>query len=326
MFEFAWPWIFLLLPLPLLTWYLLPPLAARHGSALRIPYLEDFSTVAADEMISINSRKLPLLLLLLGWLMLVTAAARPVWVGDPVEVSRSGRDLMLAIDLSGSMEEEDFQLRGRRVDRLTATKAVAGEFIKKREGDRVGLILFGDQAYLQTPLTFDRQTVHRLLNESATRLAGRSTAIGDAIGLAIKQLRKQEDRQQVLILMTDGTNTAGRVGPLEAAKMAAQEGLKIYTVGIGAISRPRRGLFGMRAAGRSDLDEKTLKAIAKETGGQYFRAHNTKKFARIYEELDRLEPVEKELESYRPRRDLFQWPLLLFMLMIAITLWLRRSR
>ncbi len=325
MFEFAWPWMFLLLPLPLLVWYLIPPLAARHGSALRIPYLDDFSAVAADE-ISVSSSKLPLLLLLLGWLALVTATARPAWVGDPVEVSRSGRDLMLAIDLSGSMEEKDFELRGRRVDRLTATKAVAGEFIKKREGDRIGLILFGDQAYLQTPLTFDRQTVHRLLNESATRLAGRNTAIGDAIGLAIKQLRKQEDRQQVLILMTDGTNTAGRVGPLEAAKMAAQEKLKIYTVGIGAAPRTRRGLLGMRSAGRSDLDEKTLKAIAKETGGQYFRAHNTREFARIYEELDRLEPVEKEMESYRPRHDLFQWPLLLFMLFSAVTLWLRRSR
>ncbi len=325
MFEFAWPWMFLLLPLPLLVWYLIPPLAARHGSALRIPYLDDFSAVAADE-ISVSSSKLPLLLLLLGWLALVTATARPAWVGDPVEVSRSGRDLMLAIDLSGSMEEKDFQLRGRRVDRLTATKAVAGEFIKKREGDRIGLILFGDQAYLQTPLTFDRQTVHRLLNESATRLAGRNTAIGDAIGLAIKQLRKQEDRQQVLILMTDGTNTAGRVGPLEAAKMAAQEKLKIYTVGIGAAPRAKRGLFGMRSAGRSDLDEKTLKAIAKETGGQYFRAHNTREFARIYEELDRLEPVEKESESYRPKHDLFQWPLLLFMLFSAVTLWLRRSR
>jgi len=325
MFEFAWPWMFLLLPLPLLVWYLIPPLAARHGSALRIPYLDDFSAVAADE-ISVSSSKLPLLLLLLGWLALITATARPAWVGDPVEVSRSGRDLMLAIDLSGSMEEKDFQLRGRRVDRLTATKAVAGEFIKKREGDRIGLILFGDQAYLQTPLTFDRQTVHRLLNESATRLAGRNTAIGDAIGLAIKQLRKQEDRQQVLILMTDGTNTAGRVGPLEAAKMAAQEKLKIYTVGIGAAPRTKRGLFGMRSAGRSDLDEKTLKAIAKETGGQYFRAHNTREFARIYEELDRLEPVEKESESYRPRHDLFHWPLLLFMLFSAATLWLRRSR
>lgn len=326
MFEFAWPWMFLLLPLPLLIWHFAPPLAARHGSALRIPYLDDFSAVAANE-ISISSSKLPLMLLLLGWLALVAAAARPAWVGDPVEISRSGRDLMLAIDLSGSMEEKDFELRGRRVDRLTATKAVAGEFIKKREGDRIGLILFGDQAYLQTPLTFDRQTVHRLLNESATRLAGRSTAIGDAIGLAIKQLRKQEDRQQVLILMTDGTNTAGRVGPLEAARMAGREKLKIYTVGIGAIPRGRRGPFSMGfSSGRSDLDEKTLKAIAKETGGQYFRAHNTQEFARIYDELDRLEPVEKELESYRPRRDLFQWPLLLFMLFSAVTLWLRRSQ
>ena len=324
MFEFAWPWMFVLLPLPLLVWRLLPPISAMHGSALRIPYLDDFSAAAADD-ISITASRLPLLLLLLAWLALLTAAARPVWVGDAVEISRAGRDLMLAVDLSGSMEERDFQLGGRRVDRLTATKAVAGEFIKKREGDRIGLILFGDQAYLQTPLTFDRQTVHRLLNESVTRLAGRSTAIGDAIGLAIQQLRKQEDRQQVLILMTDGTNTAGRVGPIEAAKMAAQEQLKIYTVGIGAI--PRGGsFFGMRTAGRSDLDESTLKAIAQITGGQYFRAHDTAEFARIYAEVDRLEPVEKELESYRPRRDLFQWPLALFMLCSALTLWLRRSR
>ncbi|MEN8214521.1 MAG: VWA domain-containing protein [Pseudomonadota bacterium] len=325
MFELAWPWMFVLLPLPLLAWYLLPPLAARHGSALRIPYLDDFSAVAADE-ISIGSSKLPLLLLLLGWVALVTAAARPVWVGDAVEISRSGRDLMLAIDLSGSMKQQDFQLQGRRVDRLTATKAVAGEFIKKREGDRIGLILFGTQAYLQTPLTFDRQTVHRLLNESFIEMAGMETAIGDAIGLAIKQLRKQEDRQQVLILMTDGTTTAGRVHPLEAAKMAAQEKLKIYTVGIGAPQKMRRGPFGMRSVGRSDLDEATLKAIASETGGQYFRAHNIGEFARIYEELDRLEPVEKEFESFRPRHDLFQWPLLLFLLLSTLTLWLRRSR
>lgn len=325
MFEFAWPWMFLLLPLPLLVWYLFPPLATRHGSALRIPYLDDFSTVAADE-ISFSSRKLNLTLLLLGWLALITATARPVWVGDAVEISRAGRDLMLAIDLSGSMQQQDFQLGRRRVDRLTATKAVAGEFIKKREGDRIGLILFGTRAYLQAPLTFDRKTVYRLLDESFIGMADQDTAIGDAIGLAIKQLRKQEDRQQVLILMTDGTNTAGRVGPLEAAKMAAQEGLKIYTVGIGAIPRTRRGLFGMRSAGRSDLDEKTLKAIAEETGGQYFRAHNTREFSRIYEELDRLEPVEKELESYRPRQELFQWPLLLFMLFTTATLWLRRSR
>ncbi|MEA3303361.1 MAG: VWA domain-containing protein [Pseudomonadota bacterium] len=325
MFEFAWPWMFLLLPLPLLVWYLMPPLAARHGSALRIPYLDDFSAVAADE-ISISSSKLPLILLLLGWLALVTATARPVWVGEAVEISRSGRDLMLAIDLSGSMQQQDFQVGRRRVDRLTATKAVAGEFIKMREGDRIGLILFGTRAYLQAPLTFDRKTVKQLLDESFIGMADQDTAIGDAIGLAIKQLRKQEDRQQVLILMTDGTNTAGRVTPLEAARMAAQEGLKIYTVGIGSISRTRRGLFGMRARGRSDLDEKTLKAIAKETGGQYFRAHNTQEFARIYEELDRLEPVEKELESYRPKRDLFQWPLLLFMLLGSITLWLRKNR
>ena len=321
-FTFAWPWLLLLAPVPWLLRLLLPASPSGDLLALRVPW---FSAVAGGKAGWMRRPWLALVAALI-WLLLLFAASRPQWIGEIESLPVSGRDLLLAVDISGSMDTQDMILNKTAVNRLKVVKKVAGEFIKRRHGDRVGLILFGSRAYLQTPLTFDRQTVHRLLNESATRLAGRNTAIGDAIGLAIKQLRKQEDRQQVLILMTDGTNTAGRVGPLEAAKMAAQEKLKIYTVGIGAAPRTRRGLLGMRSAGRSDLDEKTLKAIAKETGGQYFRAHNTREFARIYEELDRLEPVEKEMESYRPRHDLFQWPLLLFMLFSAVTLWLRRSR
>ena len=244
--------------------------------------------------------------------MLVTAAARPVWIGEAMTLPVAGRDLMMAVDLSGSMQEQDFILNGQVVDRLIATKAVAGEFVRKRVGDRIGLVLFGDQAYLQAPLTFDRETVLQLLKESVIGLAGERTAIGDAIGLALKRLQNSPEKNRVLILMTDGANTAGSVSPLEAADMAASAGLKIYTVGIGSESDEMRDMFGFQLLNpNADLDEKTLKSIAEKTGGQYFRARDTEEFQRIYAELDRLEPVEKATEHWRPQQELFRWPLLL---------------
>ncbi|MBU1723241.1 MAG: VWA domain-containing protein, partial [Gammaproteobacteria bacterium] len=247
----------------------------------------------------------------LAWVALVTAAARPVWIGDSVALPVAGRDLMMAVDLSGSMQEQDFILDGQVVDRLVATKAVAGEFIRSRKGDRIGLVLFGDQAYLQAPLTFDRQTVLQLLNESAIGLAGERTAIGDAIGLGLKRLQDSPEKNRVMILMTDGANTAGSVSPLEAADMAASAGLKIYTVGIGSESDQMRSVFGFQLMNpAADLDERTLKAIAEKTGGLYFRARDTEEFQHIYAELDRLEPVEKEAEHWRPQTELFRWPLL----------------
>jgi Ca-activated chloride channel family protein len=215
---------------------------------------------------------------------------------------------MLAVDLSGSMEERDFDLHGRRVDRLTATKAVAGDFIDRRVGDRIGLILFGERAYLQAPLTFDRQTVRLLLDEALINIAGPKTAIGDAIGLGVKRLRnKTGDR--VMILLSDGENTAGEVDPLKAAELAADEGLKIYTIGIGAESVSSR-FFGMniRRSGKG-LDEKTLKQIASKTGGRYFRAKNTSELTEIYHLIDEMEPVESENRIYRPIDPLYHWPL-----------------
>jgi Ca-activated chloride channel family protein len=223
---------------------------------------------------------------------------------------------MLAVDLSGSMEEQDFMLNGQVVDRLTATKAVAGDFIRKRTGDRIGLVLFGDRAYVQVPLTFDRQTVLQLLNESALGLAGQRTAIGDAIGLALKRLQNSPEKNRVLILMTDGANTAGNVTPLDAAEMAAAKGLKIYTVGIGSENDAMRDMFGFQLLNpNADLDETTLKAIADKTGGQYFRARDTEEFQKIYAELDRLEPVNKAAEYWRPQQELFRWPLLIALLL-----------
>jgi Ca-activated chloride channel family protein len=255
----------------------------------------------------------------MAWLLLVIACTRPQWLGEPIEQAVSGRDLMLAVDLSGSMEEQDFFINKRPVDRLTAEKGVAGDFINRRVGDRVGLILFGTQAYLQTPLTFDRKTVMTLLNEAVIGLAGDNTAIGDAIGLAVKRLKNDQANSRVLVLMTDGANTAGEVSPLKAAELAAAQHLKIYTIGIGADEMIVRSFFGNRKVNPSvDLDEKTLIKIAESTGGQYYRARNTDELNNIYMRLDELEPVEKDKQYFRPRSELYYWPLSLALGLAAI--------
>ena len=210
------------------------------------------------------------------------------------------------------MKEEDFLLAGRRVDRLTATKKVAGDFIERRQGDRLGLILFGEQAYLQTPLTFDRKTVASLLDEALIGLAGKATAIGDAIGLAVKRLKDQPASNRVVILLTDGANTAGQVDPLQAARLAAHEEVRIYTIGIGADRMEVRSLFGRRTINPSrDLDESMLQAIADQTGGKYFRARDLAELNEIYGLLDQLEPIEQEHRVYRPEKPLYAWPLAL---------------
>ena len=309
MIEFAWPWLFLLLPLPWLVRRYLPAAQAPLGAALRVPFLDELERLPRLSQTGRGNRR-PLWIAALAWLLLVAASARPQWLGEPIEQSVSGRDLMLAVDLSGSMEITDFMLDGHQVDRLTATKAVAGQFIERRVGDRIGLILFGDKAYLQTPLTFDRKTVHTLLEESAIGLAGEKTAIGDAIGLAIKRLKDNPENQRVLILLSDGANTAGAVSPIQAADLAAKEGLKIYTIGVGADEMLVRDFFGTRKVNPSeDLDEVTMNALASKTGGRYFRARDTAELADIYSLLDTLEPVERDRRYFRPRIELYPWPL-----------------
>ena len=323
MYDLLWWWMFLLLPLPWLVRLVFKPARQQAGRALKVPFLEDFQQGKQAFSRSWHSW-LALLLGALAWLMLLTAAARPVWIGDTVSLPMQGRDLMMAVDLSGSMQEQDFILNRQVVDRLVATKAVAGEFISKRSGDRIGLVLFGDQAYLQAPLTFDRHTVLQLLKESAIGLAGERTAIGDAIGLALKRLQNSPEKNRVLILMTDGANTAGSVSPLEAADMAAAAGLKIYTVGIGSESDAARSLFGFQLMNpNADLDERSLRAIADKTGGQYFRARDTEEFHKIYAELDRLEPVEQAAQQWRPQQELFRWPLLAAFVLVLLTAVLR---
>lgn len=320
MIHVEWLWILAALPLPWLT-RLLPPVNPHNQAALRVPFIEDFQSDTPEKKI-INAKSWPFYLAIIAWCCLIIAGIRPQWLGEPVEMAVTGRDLMLAVDLSGSMEEQDFFIQQKPVDRLTATQSVASQFIQRRAGDRIGLILFGSQAYLQTPLTFDRHTVITLLNEAAIGLAGESTAIGDAIGLAVKRLRSQPSNSRVLILMTDGANTAGVISPLKAADLAADNQLKIYTIGIGADEMIVRSLFGNRRVNPSrDLDEKTLTAIADKTGGQYFRARNSDEFNTIYALLDELEPIEKDKQFFRPKTELYAWPLglsLFLMLLIVI--------
>jgi Ca-activated chloride channel family protein len=311
MWQLAWPWMLLLLPVPLLVRRFVPPEPMDKDAALRVPLAGEFSVVTGSGRIS-SAKRWRLAVLASIWVLAVLAAARPQFIGDPVTLPMTGRDLLMAVDLSGSMEERDFQLNGEWVDRLTATKAVAKAFIDRRIGDRIGLILFGRETYLQTPLTFDRQTVETLLDEAVIGLAGTETAIGDAIGLAINTLTDAEvdESRRVLVLLTDGANTAGAVEPLKAAELARQRGMVIYTIGIGADAVLVRSLFGVRRVNPSaDLDEQTLTTIAEGTGGAYFRARDIASFERIYEILDELEPAASEESGFRPVIEYFYWPL-----------------
>ncbi len=308
MIQLEWPWALVLLPLPLIIRYLLPAANSVEDAALRVPYVNDFQTGELSQP-NKNLNRWLLLLAAIAWVFIVIASSRPQWLGDRVDIPISGRDLMLAVDLSGSMQETDFEVNGRTVNRLTATKYVAEKFIKQREGDRIGLILFGHRAYLQTPLTFDLKTVNILLQESAIGLAGKETAIGDAIGLAVKRLKDKPAKSRVVILLTDGANTAGEVDPLKAAELAAEHGLKIYTIGIGAEYVQRQSFFFSQKVKNTELDEKTLTAIANKTDGQYFRARDTKELNKIYALLDELEPVEQDTQSFRPTTALYYWPL-----------------
>ncbi|MGR9107593.1 MAG: vWA domain-containing protein [Gammaproteobacteria bacterium] len=316
MIEFVWPWSFLTLPLPWLVRIAVPPARLEESAALKVPFWYEFENQPRSAQRG-NFRVSRLVFGGAIWCLLVLSSARPQWLGDPIQQSISGRDLLLSVDLSGSMQQRDFLIGNEPIDRLSATKSVASQFIERRVGDRIGLILFGDQAYLQAPLTFDRRTVATFLDEAVIGLAGEKTAIGDAIGLAVKRLRKNPSEQKVLILLTDGANTAGLVSPLKAAELAADEGLKIYTIGIGADEMVVRDFFGSRRVNPSvDLDEKTLNSIAEKTGGRYFRARDTQELQSIYGLIDRLEPVEKEKQFYRPKVALFYWPLGLALLLV----------
>lgn len=316
MLDLAWPWLLLALPLPILAALLLPRARGAMGTALHFPHLG----VALPQQADVSPvPRLRRLLALLAWTLLVIAAARPQWLGAPQDVPRSGRDLLLAVDTSGSMSTEDMQLGGAPASRFAAIQAIAADFIHRRAGDRVGLILFGTRAYLLVPLTFDLKTVARQLSSSTIGLAGRETAIGDAVGLAVKRLRDRPRDQRVLVLLTDGVSNSGVLDPDKAIDLAVANHVRIYTIGIGADALRVDSMFGSRIVNPSaDLDEAMLTRMADKTGGHYFRARDSAELAGIYRAIDKLEPAADTKQSLRPIDELYWLPLAFALVLAAL--------
>ncbi len=338
--RFAWPWALAALPVPLVLRWLWRPAGDETASALRVPFYAALVALARPGARPTESNGRRVAALALVWLLIVIAAARPQHLGNAADIPVTGRDLMLAVDTSGSMEVPDLVSNGQPETRLQVVQEVAGDFIARRAGDRVGLILFGKRAYLQTPLTFDRTTARQMLDEAEIGLAGRETAIGDAIGVAVKHLRDLPQDSRVLVLLTDGANTAGELTPTQGADLAKQFKVRVYTIGVGAdvldigaaigssafnsVLRPRRINPSV------DLDERLLNFIANTTGGKYFRARDRNGLEEIYREIDVLEPHAREDEIVRPITELYNWPLGLSFAVAALLgarrAWIYRSR
>jgi Ca-activated chloride channel homolog len=326
MLEFAWPWLFLLLPLPLLVWWVLPPYRARQSS-VQIPFFERLAAATGQTpqrgAVVLRRRATQMIVASLIWLLIVTALARPQWVSDPLTHEVSARDLILAVDISGSMDQSDFRTSdGQTLTRLDGVKRVIKDFIARRRGDRIALILFGTRAYLQLPFTQDLATAELLLEQTQVGMAGQQTAIGDTIGLAIKTFESSTAKQKLLVLLTDGNDTASRVPPEHAADIARQNGVVVYTIGVGDPA----------ASGENRVDLAALQTVASTTGGQFFRAEDGAQLQAIYADIDRLAPAKLQTLSWRPKLPLFQWPLgaavllslLLWLALLASSAWRHR--
>ena len=315
--SFAAPWAFMLLPLPILVWWLAPPHRERVP-AIRVPFFQRISArlgLAPGSGSMVRGRRLwQLVFVALTWLLLVTALARPERESDAVTVQKPARDLILAVDISGSMEQEDFVAAdGKRQQRLAGVKDVLAAFLKSREGERVALIVFGSKAFVQAPLTTDLDTVLELLQQTDVGMAGPHTALGDAIGLAIRQFESSDIKQRLLILLSDGSDTASRMSPINAAAIAAQRQVKILTIGVGDPD----------GESENRLDEETLTAIAQDTGGEFYFASDQKALTRIYQQIDALAPKKVDSETYRPHHSLAHLPLAGALLLSLLGLVLR---
>jgi Ca-activated chloride channel homolog len=296
MWQLDYPWLLLLLPLPWLAWRYLPDYREAR-SAVRVPFFTGMSRAVGQKPAASGSQgnRAQLMLNLLVWGLLVLAIARPVWVEKPIERQQPVRDLMLAIDISQSMQTQDFtDASGQKIDRLTAVKQVVQGFIQRRKDDRLGLILFGSGAYPQAPLTLDHASLALLLDDSGIGMAGPNTAIGDAIGLSLKLLDAAHEQEKVLILLTDGNDTSSAITPEHAASMAAAKGVVIHTIGIGDPS----------ASGEAKVNLSALQQIAETTGGRYLRAENRDTLDQVYATLDQLTPHQVKTLGRQPTRGL----------------------
>jgi Ca-activated chloride channel homolog len=327
MLEFAWPWAFALLPLPILIWWWLPPYRARQAS-VQVPFFERLAAATGQTpqqgAVVRRRRAVQVIVASLVWILVVAALARPQWVGDPLTREVSARDLVLAVDISGSMDQRDFRAAdGQMLTRLDGVKRVIRDFISRRHGDRIALILFGTRAYVQVPFTQDVQTAQQLLDQAAVGMAGQQTAVGDTIGLAIKTMEKSTAKQKLLILLTDGNDTASRVPPEHAADIAQQNGVVVYTIGVGDPA----------ASGENRVDLSVLRNVAGTTHGRFFRAEDGAQLQAIYADIDKLAPAKLDTLSWRPKLPLFQWPLgaafvltlSLWLVLLAASEWARRK-
>ena len=321
MFELAMPWTLILLPLPLLIWFFLPRVSLQLPAALKIPFFNAMMGISEQEKRS-KSGQSKLTFLCLIWSLLVFALADPRWVGEPLPLSREGHNIMMALDLSPSMAVNDMFLHNRPATRLAVVKRAATQFITNRTNDKIGLIVFGERSYLQTPLTYDHQNVLQRIDDATAGLAGKSTSIGDALGLAVKHLQNVPKKGRIIILLTDGANNSGVLPPLKAAELARDDNIKVYTIGLGSKGDTQtfNGLF-LNMNGAAELDEDTLTSMAKMTGGRYFRATNIKSLQAIYDAINKMETVSQEQATVRPQHDYYPWPLalawLLFMYLLA---------
>ena len=327
MYTLTYPWLLLLVLLPPVLRRLLPAYREPRR-ALGVPWFQRMADLLGQRpskgAVVTQARLFELLFLWLLWAILVVAIARPQYLEPPISRVVPTRDLMLLVDLSGSMETEDFtNANGETVDRLSAVKEVLDEFLTRREGDRVGLIVFGNAAFTQVPFTQDLEASRILLEETTVRMACPRTAFGDAIGLGITLFEQSEVEERVIIALTDGNDTGSRVPPPEAAKIANDNGITIHVIGVGDPA----------AVGEEKLDEAVLQGIASTTGGRYFHAADRDQLQEIYTELDRIDTREVETATYRPRIDLFHWPLAAFLVLgllyhggILVMRGLRRGR
>lgn len=331
MIKFLCPWMLVLLVLPFIMRFFAKPVKGLHGDALRVPFVQD---IARINLLSGSLWSKPLnevnrlgwRLLYVVWLFLCLASTRPQWVGEPIRVSNYGRNILLVTDISNSMLEPDFSYANQRIDRLTAVKIAADNFIKQRPNDRIGLVLFGTLAYLQAPATYDKQAVLDILWSTDAGMAGRSTAIGDAIGIALKSLRadKKSSGPKILILLTDGENNDGSLSVPEVLKLAQDENVKIYTIGVGAEERVINSFLGIKVKQSGGLDEQSLRQLAEQTKGNYFRASDTKKLLQIYQEIDKLEPDSDDEQFIQESKDLFYYPLIMALVLALLLLFLHR--
>lgn len=321
MFELALPWVLVFLPLPIVVWFFVPRDKVVLPAALKVPFYRHLAGIVETSK-KVSTRSHNLFLFLFIWVMVLLALAGPRWVGEPVPVQREGYNIMLALDISGSMDLTDMMLHGRPASRLAVVKRAAMQFVRDRIGDQVGLILFGSRAYLQTPLTYDRQNVLMRLADATVGLAGKTTSLGDALGLAVKRFQDAPKKGRILILLTDGVHNSGVLPPLKAAQLAKSEDIKVYTIGLGTDTDPS-ALGGIFLNASGDLDEETLKEIANITDGRYFHATDLKSLQTIYETINAMEKVTQKKAVVRPYHEYYPWPL--GIALILLMAWLAQA-